>query len=219
MEQGLSFTVVVAPHPLDGEPGHWDGRRDFYSAQRVWLGGLRGTDWLHEATEQAFLPSGEWLSVDSERRSSHVGAAGEIATVVLVLMGAGALNFLRKFSEGFAQRFGEASADAVLEWARQRARERGTPHDGPPDFFRGWDADVLAEGMRRELADVMRVPVERIELVRADRSQSVALHAVYRDAETGHEYTAEVAQDAVTFTRVGATPPVPPKRRRLPWRR
>jgi hypothetical protein len=220
VEQGLSFTVVLAPNPLESDASEWDGRRDFYSAHRVWLGGLKGTDWLHDAAEEAFVPSGHWLSVDSERRSTHTGASGEVATVVLMLMGAGALNFLRKFSEGFAQRFGEASADAVLEWARQRARERGTPHDGPPDFHED-EPDRLAEGMRSELADLLRVPQERVELVRAERRESFALRAVYRDTETGREYTGDVGHDAVTFKRVGAAMPDAerPARRRLPWQR
>jgi hypothetical protein len=202
MEQGLSFTAIIAPHPAEQEEGAWEGRRDFYSAHRVWLGCLRGVDWLHEAAEETFLPSGAWMSVDSERQSSHIGASGEVATVVLMLMGAGALNFLRKFSEGFAQRLGEVTADNVLEWARRRGRERQTPHDGPPDFTHLEPAS-LSEAMRRELASIMDVPVERIEIVSAERRETLALLAAYRDKQTGREYRAEVVTDAVSFTQLG----------------
>ena len=150
VEQGLSFTAILAPSPMEGDPAEWDGRRDFVVARRVWLGGLSGTDWLHEAVEHEFVPSGGWLSVSSERRSTHIGASGEVATVVLMLMGAGALNSLRKYADAFAQRLGEHSADALLEWARERARQRGKPHDGPPAFH-DFELGQLAQGMAGEL--------------------------------------------------------------------
>ena len=80
VEQGLSLTVIVAPHPLEGDAAAWDGRRDFISAHRVWLGGLSGTDWLHEAAEGEFGPLG-WHDVASERHSKRFsGALPEIST-------------------------------------------------------------------------------------------------------------------------------------------
>jgi hypothetical protein len=136
MQQGLSFTVAEAPHPMDDPDGvsPYDARGQFSAAHRVWLGWAAGTDWLHDAVGAEFGEDTVWYDVQSKRDATHVGASGEVAAVVLILMGAGAADMLRTYYKAFAQRMGEASADALLEWARARARERRT---GAPDAASG----------------------------------------------------------------------------------
>jgi len=41
-----------------------------------------------------------------------------------------------------------------------------------------------------------------LELLSAERTESVALTAVYRDTETGREYSVEVGDDAAAFRRL-----------------
>ena len=122
-------------------------------------------------------------------------------------MGAGALDAIRSIYTGFAQRLGEVSADALLDWVRERTRERRRDRgiewaDGPPDFFSDRDAQGLSHGLTGELADVLGIPEDRLELLTAERRDSLALWAAYRDTETGHAYTVELARDSATFTRV-----------------
>jgi hypothetical protein len=204
VEQGLSFTVLDAPHPLDGDAATYDARKLFRSAHRVWLGSTAGTDWLHEAVEAEFGKHGGWYDVESARSTTHIGASGEIATVLLILMGAGLLDFARSFYRSAAQRLGEATADAVVEWARERSVERRRQKglesaDGPPDFF-DRELDGLAEGMAGELADVLGVPQSRLAVVRAARDVGVALRAVYEDRASGRRYEVVVGHDFATFT-------------------
>lgn len=97
VEQGLSFTVIEAPHPFESDPAQYDARKEFHAAHRVWLGSVPGTDWLHEAIEAQFGEDQVWYEVESRRDSTHVGAAGEVAAVVLILMGTAAFEYLRKF--------------------------------------------------------------------------------------------------------------------------
>jgi hypothetical protein len=131
--------------------------------------------------------------------------------VVLILMGLGAADMLRTYYRAFAERMGEASADALLEWARERSRDHRKATgmddaDGPPDFFDGRD---LAVGMTGELVDVLNIPEQQLQLVRAERRPPLSVYAVYRDVETGHEYTVEAGRDSATFRRVGAPEPPP----------
>jgi hypothetical protein len=76
------------------------------------------------------------------------------------------LDFLRMFYVAFAKRLGEESADAVLDWVRQRAKQRRKEKLlqwtlGAPNFFdRG--LDELAEGMRGELAEALRISESRL---------------------------------------------------------
>lgn len=203
--QGLSLTVIDAPHPLEGDVATYDSRDELRAAHRIWLGSAAGTDWLHEAIEEEFGEDLGWYEVHSRRESTHGGAAVEVATVVLVLTGAGLVDFLRKFYGSFAERLGEASADALLEWARERAREhrkeRGLESaDGPPDLF-DRDLDGLLAGMTGELADALRISEDRLEALSATRSHGVAFQAVYRDRETGREYDVIAGSDWATFTR------------------
>jgi hypothetical protein len=120
----------------------------------VWLGRTDGTDWLYAAIEAEFGKDAGWYDLRSLRGWTYVG--GGAGPVVLVLGGVSLLDFLRKFYGGFAQRLGEGSADALLDWARQRSRKRREENGlewtgGPPNFF---DREVndLAEGMTGELA-------------------------------------------------------------------
>jgi hypothetical protein len=207
VEQGLSLTVIDAPHPLD-EPGS-DPRRDFYAARRIWLGGVSGTDWLHEAIEREFGPAGGWFYVESERRSTHAGAGGEIAIVLLVLL---IMRATDSFAKKFGERLGERTADDFYDWVTSLARDRRdeTYSGDPPPDFRTWD-DVrqLAAGIRGELAELLRVDEGRLEVLSAERRDALALSARYRDVETGREYTAEVGRDEAMFRRADADPGTP----------
>src|SRR4051794_34132143 len=118
VEQGLSFTVIEAPHPMEAPESiaTYNAREQFYAAHRVWLGWNAGTDWLHDAIEAEFGEDLAWYDVKSTRDATHVGASGEIAAVVLTLMGAGAADMLRTYYQAFAERLGDASADALLNW-------------------------------------------------------------------------------------------------------
>lgn len=224
VEQGLSFTVIEAPHPLeDDSPGaveSYKAERDFYSARRIWLGWVPGTDWLHDEIERQFGEDNVWYVVRSERDASHVGAAGEIATVILILMGAGALEFARKFGG----KLGDRSAGDIYEWvkglARERRKERGIDWEEPaPNFREGWELGYLAEAMKAELADIMRLPETELEITAVERRDDLALFATYRLKATGTEYTAEVADDFVDFRRVGAQSPQAKVAKRRFWRR
>src|SRR5687768_8016171 len=111
VEQGLSVTVIEAPNPLEGEyleaVPPYDARKEFYSARRIWLGeSVAGIDWLHEAIEAEFGEDRFWYDVQSRRSATHVGAAGETAAVVVILMGVAAIEFVRRF----AGRLGDRSA-------------------------------------------------------------------------------------------------------------
>jgi hypothetical protein len=205
IEQGLSFTVIFAPCPRAEDPDSWDGRRDFETAQRVWLGYVRGTDWLHDAAERDFAPLAGRITIESDRRTVNAGASGEIATVVVVLLGVGVLELTRSFGKAFGETLGKASANALLDWARERGRQQ-QPLDSPD--FSQWPTDHLARGMAGELAELLGVPEERLELVEAARSADLTLRATYRDRENGREYVADVGRDNATFRRTSGPPAV-----------
>jgi hypothetical protein len=216
---GLSFTVIEAPHPLERsgeeESPPYAVRRDFYSARRLWLGFVPGgTDWLHDAIEREFGEDRVWYDVESRRDSTHIGAAAEISTVVLLLMGVPAIEFARKFSG----RLGERVADDLWAWvkglAQNRLREKETGFDppdperelSPPDLSH-YDPAYLGESMQAQLAEITGLPSKQLELVRYEQRKGLALHGLYRDSESGNEYTAEVRQNEVIFRRVGASEP------------
>jgi hypothetical protein len=58
----MTFTVFEAPGVCER-----DGRRDFYTASRVWLGYVPGTDWIHGEPEAEFASVRR--EIESERRS------------------------------------------------------------------------------------------------------------------------------------------------------
>src|SRR5688500_437975 len=101
VEQGLSFTVIEAPHPFEGGEydASYDAERDFYSARRVWFGYVPGTDWLHDEIERQLGEERVWYTVRSSRDAAHVGAAGETSTVVLLLMGGAAIGLATRLGE------------------------------------------------------------------------------------------------------------------------
>jgi hypothetical protein len=120
-------------------------------------------------------------------------------------MGAGALDFARRLYGALAQRAADNTADALLEWARSKTREHRKAKgiegwDGPPDFFDGREVEVC---MADELAELLSVPKQRLELVSAVRENPLAMYAVYRDAETGQNYSVAVGRDSATFKRLG----------------
>lgn len=201
IEQGLSFTVIFVPRArMKDERG--EERLDLEVAHRVWLGGLRGTDWLHDAVERDFAPWAGQIAIESDRRTVHVGAFGEAATVVVVVLGVSTVDVMRTFGKAFARTVGKASGEAFLDWARHQAQQRRQSLDVPPDFSR-WALGDLAHAMTEELANVLDVPRERLQLIKAERSADFVLRARYVDRESGGEYIAEVSRDSVMFRRNG----------------
>jgi len=216
-EQGLNFTVIEAPSPFETDDieaiSTYNGRRDFYTARRVWLGWTAGTDWLHDAIEREFGEDNVPYDVDSQRRATHVGAAGEVATVVLLLMGVGAIEFARKFGG----RLGELGAEDIYDGAKQLARRRRTETgqtwgDDEPDFA-AMDEGYMPEAVKRELADIMGVPADQLEVVEvhAEVREDVVLSATYRDRENGREYAAEVGRSDIRFRRLAVELPQLPE--------
>lgn len=236
VEQGLSLTIYQCPHPCDEPEGieTFDALKSFYSVRRIWFGEVPvGGEWLHEALEREFGEDRVWYEVQTTRKSTHVGAAGEVVAVVLVLFGAGAL--------AAAKKIGEELGSDFADWARAKVRQRREEFQ-TGDFetspnFDDHDLDGLAEGMKGELADVIQLPERRLQLVSKTRRRSLSLEAIYRDRETGMEYAAEVGRDEAIFRRMGEPrppdslptieqpdeiaieAPVPRGRLRLPWRR
>lgn len=207
VEEGLSFTVIESPHPFDGASSAFDARGELLSARRVWLGPVFGTDWLHEAIEAEMAESGGMYEVFSRRDSSYVGAASEVAQVLLVLLGAGAT--------GFVAKLGARTADDLYDWVRERIQRHqpviapgNGPDVDPPDFFER-ELEDLTEGMRAELAQCISVPEERLEVLSADRTEKIALSGVYRDTATGNEYSAETGRHSATFKRLARPQPRP----------
>jgi hypothetical protein len=205
LEQGLTFTVVEAPHPLEegSNPSDYDALRDFYAIRRVYLGWVPGTDWLHDEIERHFGEDNVWYDVRSRRDATHVGAAGEVAAVILILMGAGAIEFSRKF----VGRLGEKSADDIYDWVKQLATERRQAlniewADGPPDFLEAYDHAELGERVKSELAGLLRVPQEGLDVVGVEGSAN-AVVATYRLKASSDEYIAEIGRDNILFRRTG----------------
>lgn len=210
MLDGLSFTVLEPPNPMDDPDtiAAYDARQQFSVARRVWLGANAGTDWLHEAVEAEFGEDAVWYDVLSQRNATHIGASAEWSQVVLILMGVGALDFARKVYGGFAQRLGEMGAESMVEWARRKSRERRAAKgleqtDGPPDLTNGWGGPAeVAEVMRQELADIAAVAGDRLELVECEARAELSTYAKFRDSQTGTVYVVEARRDDATFTRL-----------------
>lgn len=90
----------------------------------------------------------------------------------------------------------------LLPRARHR-QEAGCEHaDAAPDFYKRDLAD-LAEGMRAELARLLGVAEQRLELVSVERREGLAMRAVYRDGAMGHDYEVSAERHSVNFGRVG----------------
>lgn len=218
IEQGLSFTVIEAPDPYENPAPEaisaYDARKDFSSARRVWLGWTAGTDWLHDAIEQEFGEDNVMYDVQSRRDATHVGASGEVSTVVLILMGVAAIEFSRKFGG----RLGELGAEDIYDWVKQLAKRRRketglewTEGDADPDFSE-WTFEDLPGRLKEELANVMGVADDELELVATERRDDLVLFARYRHVASGLEYTAQLGRSDVLFTRVGAREPKPLER-------
>jgi len=86
--------------------------------------------------------------------------------------------------------------------ARKRWQEIGSEDAEPPPDFYERDLAGLAEGMRGELADLLGVDEQRLELVSAERPEGFAMRAVYRDGAMGHDYEVSTERHSVTFERV-----------------
>ena len=73
VEQGLSFTLIEAPHPFDDRDAisSYNARAQFTSAKRVWLGWTGGTDWLHEEIERELGEDAIWYDVESKEASRN----------------------------------------------------------------------------------------------------------------------------------------------------
>jgi hypothetical protein len=101
-----------------------------------------------------------------------------------------------------------------LTWLnRQRARRRReevglewTEGDSEPDFSTLTFED-LPERLKGELADVMGVTVDQLEVVDAEQRRELVGFVRYRDRESDREHTAELGRSDVVFKRVGAKPP------------
>jgi len=95
---------------------------------------------------------------------------------------------------------------SLRRWLPPRAKHReetGGEHvDAAPDFCRR-DLAGLAEGMRAELARLLGVTEQQLELVSAERPDGLAMRAVYRDGAMGHDYEVIAERHSVTFGRVG----------------
>lgn len=190
-EQGFTFTVI------EGE------QDDFTAARRVWLGAVPGTDWLHDAIAEEFGRDLVAYEVESHREAVNIGASGEIAAVVLVVL----TPSVAAFSARFGGRLGEAAGDALLEWARERARRRreatGMETADPPPDLADRPTDVLTVGMQGELADLLGASEDRVELVHAERlGGAPILRAVYRDSRDGEHYEVAVERDSASFIKI-----------------
>jgi hypothetical protein len=186
VEQGLSIRIIERGHPFD-DPG--GGKGEFQRARVIWLGFSPGVEWLHEEANRRLASKVDgWYYVESELRSTHVGAAGEVARLIVEFLGAG------------------VSAKVVsdlIDFAKQRVRKY---HDSlgvtdfPPDFSR-FEIDDLVGRLRDELAEILELPAERLELT-GDRLTTKAIVATtFRDAETGIRYRVDVDTTEVMFTR------------------
>jgi hypothetical protein len=86
VEDGTSLTITLRGE--GSEANGWQG--EFESARRVWLGHTPGVEWLHDEALRRLGPDvSEGLYVNSTRQTAYIGAAGEIATVVVEIVGAG----------------------------------------------------------------------------------------------------------------------------------
>jgi glucose-6-phosphate dehydrogenase assembly protein OpcA len=122
----------------------------------------------------------------------HVGAGGEVAHVIIELLGAGVAGKVISDLIDHAKK-------RIAEWREQF----GPGFDQPPDFTR-YDPeslDSLLDRLRGELAEIINVPLERIEVSgRRVETRRVA-EATFRNAETGDEYEVAIDRSTVTFAR------------------
>jgi hypothetical protein len=188
VEQGASLTIIQRGHPTD-DPEYVGELR---SIRRVWIGDVRGLEWLHDEAEQRLAHGASgWFVVRSERSSMHLGAGGEIATVILELLGAGVA--------------GKVISD-LIDYAKEhirREREKVGLPDSSPDFS-AWGEGYeppLPERVKADLAEVAKIPAERLELVEERKTATLVHSALYRDTETGFEYEIEIGRDEATMRR------------------
>src|SRR5438034_5968107 len=151
VEQGLSIRIIDRGHPFDDPQG---GRGQFQRARVVWLGFSPGVEWLHDEANKRLAEEVEgWYHVESERRSAHVGAAGEVALLILEFLGAGVA--------------GKVISDLV-DFAKTRVREYrdsiAPGMDEAPDFSRWGDIEDLSTRLRDELAEILGVAPKRLEV-------------------------------------------------------
>lgn len=189
VEQGLSVRVVERGHPLE-DPNR---EGEFRQATVYFLGYSPGVEWLHdEANRRISGESQGWFTIESGRRSAHFGAGGEVAHVVIELLGAGVA--------------GKVISD-LIDYAREQIRKWREPFepgfDSPPDFTR-YDSDSLdnlLDRLRGELAEIINVPLEKIGISRRKVETRHIAEATFLNAETGDEYEVAIERSTVTFTR------------------
>jgi hypothetical protein len=118
------------------------------------------------------------------------------------------------FAAKFGGRLGERSADELFDWVKAKTAERKQmkkwdEFDDAPNFFDDdYDRAALAAGMTGELADILRIPENRLDLLGHEAREGLAMYALYRDRDTGEEYTVEAGTTDAVFKRVGAPEPV-----------
>lgn len=187
------MTIIERGNPIDDPEAVGELR----SVRRVWLGDMRGVEWLHDEAERRLAESASgWFVVRSERSSAHVGAGAEVATVILELLGAGIA--------------GKIISD-LIDYAKKRVREeaeaKGLP-DSAPDFStwgEGYEPP-LPERVKIDLAEFAKIPAERLELIEERKSTNVVHSAVYRDRETGLEWEIEISGSEATMRRKELAP-------------
>src|SRR5687768_4866935 len=106
VEQGLSFAVIERSSPFE-DPG----QRSFQRAQVIWFGEVPGAEWLHDSVQREFGPLIEPYSIESRRESVFIGASGEVAYVLLTLMGVPLVAALKKM--------GDRAGDDFYAWLRR----------------------------------------------------------------------------------------------------
>jgi hypothetical protein len=116
-----------------------------------------------------------------------ISAQAEIATVILELLGA-----------GVAGKLISDLIDYAKEHIRREREKVGLP-DTSPDFST-WGEGLL-EGVKADLAEVAKIPAERLELVEERKTATLIHAAVYRDTETDFEYEIEIGRDEATMRR------------------
>jgi hypothetical protein len=184
--QGLSIQIVERGQPFDDPSG---GQGEFQRARVLWLGYSPGVEWLHDEANRRLAESvSGWYYVSSDRRTAHVGAAGEVERLVLEFLGAGIA--------------GKVISD-LIDFARDRVREYrdGLGISEPPPDFSDWELDDLLGRLRDELAGVVDIPPERLELTGEQLETRMLATTSFRDTSTGTVYRVEIAKAEVTFTR------------------
>ena len=91
----------------------------------------------------------------------------------------------------------ELGCQGIVETTAQA--DRGPSR--PPDFF-ARDVDSLAAGIRGELAELLAVPEDRLDLTSVKREAGLALEARYTDSATGEEFVVKVGEDWAQFDRL-----------------